>query len=210
MEAGTDLGKSIEISVQAEQPALTLHHWIENKGLWPVELAPWALTQLPLGGVAVLPQDVASADFDPCRPNRHLVLWPSAHWHDSRLHLDDDYVLIDAEPQLPPFKVGYFNNRGWVGYLRRDVFFRKRFGVQPDATYPDWGCNVEYYCNDMFMEMETLGPMCRLEPGQCVTHTEQWEFLTGLALTHAEDEVRSLVRGLSGSLANSVRCGQQD
>ena len=196
-EADTGIRKSIEVRLHADKPALTLVHELRNDGLWPVELAPWAITQLRLDGVAVLPQQVESLDKDGLLPNRHLVLWPYTHWHDPRLQVGDDYLLIQAQPQPAPCKVGCFNRRGWAGYLRQGVFFCKRFEPLADQPHPDLGCNVEVYCNHRFVELETLAPLCRLEPGQSTTHVETWEFYTGLDVPQTLEGVQALVRTLN-------------
>ena len=196
-EADTGIRKSIEVRLHADKPALTLVHELRNDGLWPVELAPWAITQLRLGGVAVLPQQVEPLDKDGLLPNRHLVLWPYTHWHDPRLQVGDEYLLIQAQPQPDPCKVGCFNRRGWAGYLRQGVFFCKRFEPLADQPHPDLGCNVEVYCNHRFVELETLAPLCRLEPGQSTTHVETWEFYTGLDVPQTLEGVQALVRTLN-------------
>jgi hypothetical protein len=68
-----------------------------------------------------------------------------------------------------------------MGYWMDDVFFVKRFDASTDPKrYPDGGCNVESYCNDQFIELETLGPLTKLEPGDSIFHMETWEVYTEL------------------------------
>jgi hypothetical protein len=195
-EVGTGICKSIEIRLDGGRPAVTLYHRLRNDGLWPVELSPWAITQLPLGGIVVMPQRTEPTDKDGLQPNRNLVLWPYTRWRDPRLHLDDDYALLKADPRLPPCKIGYLNPHGWLGYLRRGVLFCKRFEAHADQSFPDFGCNAEVYCNDLFVELETLAPLTRLEPGQSATHIETWEFCTGLAVDQAIDNVGDVMAAL--------------
>lgn len=175
VEPATGMRKVIEVGLHADRAAVTLRHRIENHGLWAVELAPWAITQLAPGGVAVLPQPTSPVDDAGLLPNRQIVLWPYTRWSDPRLHLGDDVVVIEAQPLLPPVKVGYLNTRGWLGYFRAGTFFLKRLPAPAAGPYPDYGCNAEVYCNDEFVELESLGPLARLEPGQAVTHVETWE-----------------------------------
>lgn len=173
VEAPTGIGKSLEIHLHPDLPAVTVIHGLRNAGLWPVELAPWAITALPLGGTMILPQPAAAPGS--FLPNRQLVLWPYTRWQDTRLHLNDDMISLEARPALPPCKIGYFNTSGWVGYLRQGVLLLKRFTVQAERPHVDRGCNVEVYCNDHLAELETLGPLERIEPGQTVFHRETWE-----------------------------------
>ena len=59
--------------------------------------------------------------------------------------------------QTATVKLGYFNRHGWMGYWLDGTFFVKRFDASVDPNrHPDGGCNVESYCNDKFIELETL------------------------------------------------------
>jgi len=192
-EVGTGIQKTLEVHLHPEKMALTLHHDLCNEGLWAVELAPWAITQLRLGGVAILPQMVTPLGGERLLPNRHLVLWPYTHWGDRRLHLYDDLLFVEALPIPSPLKVGYLNGRGWIAYLRQGVLFCKRFAPQIEQPHPDLNCNVEVYADEYFIELETVAPLCRLEPGRTVRHTEQWEFYTGLEVSPALEDVREII-----------------
>ncbi len=195
-EVPTGIRKCVEIHLHADRPALTLAHRLQNDGLWPVELAPWAITQLPLGGVAVLPLPCGPPDAGNLLPNRCLALWPYTVWPDPRLDLHTDYLLVQAQAHPSPCKVGYLNHHGWAGYVRGGIFFCKRFEPHPDRPHPDLGCNVEVYCNDGFIELETLAPLQRLEPGQTTTHVETWEFYPAPDMPPTVAGVRELVRAL--------------
>ncbi len=201
-EAPTGLRKSLIIHLQPDQPVLTLTHCITNEGLWPAQLSPWAITQLCLGGVVVLPQPGRSADGNGLHPDRHLVLWPYARWNDPRLNLHDDYWLFQAQSRLPPCKFGYLNAHGWVGYLWEDVFFLKGFQPQVERLHPDQNCNVEVYCNDQFVELETVAPLARLEPGEMVSHVERWRFVTGLHADSTHAGVQVLMRMIQQAAAS--------
>ena len=89
---GTGIRKSIELRLEAGRAALTVTHRLENQGVWPVELACWALTQMRLGGVAVFPQTQGKLDDAGLLANRNLVLWPYTQLADPRLSLNDDFI----------------------------------------------------------------------------------------------------------------------
>ena len=57
-EPETGIRKSMTVTLRDDAPGLVLKHTLHNHGVWPVELAPWAITQMRLGGTAVLPQQV--------------------------------------------------------------------------------------------------------------------------------------------------------
>lgn len=194
-EPWTHISKSIEIRLNPDQPQIMVLHELQNEGAWTVELAPWALTMFRTGGVGIFPQPTGNVDAAGLLPNRQLTLWPYASLNDSRLKLRDDFVLVHAEPKLPPFKFGYFSRHGWMGYWLDDTFFVKRFDASIDPKrYPDGGCNVESYCNDKFIELETLGPLTKLEPGDSVFHMETWEVYTELISDLVPSEIQTIVQ----------------
>ena len=179
-EPGTGIRKRIEVTLSAEKASLTLVHTLTNDGLWPVELAPWAITQFRLGGTLILPLPVENADPDGLLPNRHFSLWPYTFIKDPRLKLTDDFIFFEADALLPPFKLGYFNQHGWMAYWLDGILFRKTFDVQAGVPHPDNNSNAEIYCNDLFVEIETLAPLIKLDPAASVIHRETWEVFYGL------------------------------
>ncbi|HLO28456.1 MAG TPA: hypothetical protein VK249_04940 [Anaerolineales bacterium] len=193
-EPWTHIAKSIEIRLNPDQPQVILIHELRNEGAWAVEFAPWALTMFRLGGVGIFPQPAGNVDATGLLPNRQLTLWPYTSLTDPRLILRDDFVLIHADPKLPPIKFGYLNRHGWTGYWLDGIFFVKRFDASTEInSYPDGGCNVESYCNDKFIELETLGPLTKLEPGKSVFHMETWEIYTDLQSDLISPEVQKIV-----------------
>lgn len=198
-EAGSGIAKTMEVELDPDRPVVQLRHYLRNEGPWPVELAPWALTMCKPGGIAILPQTQGTLDTAGLLPNRHLVLWPYTQLRDPRLDVYDDLALLHVDPDpvvAGPCKLGCLNRRGWVAYLRAGVLFRKRFTPQPAQPHPDYNCNSECYCSRVFVELETLGPTLRLEPGESVRHDETWEFTTGITAPQTIEGIRDVVAGL--------------
>jgi hypothetical protein len=178
-EPGTGIQKQIDIQLDTDSPSVTLTHTLINNGAWTVELAPWAITQFRLGGTVILPLSTEKIDPAGLLSNRHFSFWPYARLSDPRLLLRDEYTFIKANP-APPFKIGYFNPHGWLAYWVDGVLFKKSFGAQTNANYPDNNCNTEIYCNEDFVELESLAPFVQLAPGESVNHIERWEVSTSL------------------------------
>jgi hypothetical protein len=174
-EVGTGIRKRIEIRLAPDKPSVTLTHTLTNDGLWAVVLAPWAITQLRLGGTAILPMAVGFADPAGLLHNRQFSFWPYTRLNDPRLKLDDSVILFKADPLVPPFKLGYFNPHGWLAYWRDGVLFRKTFDVHAGLPHADNNCNAEMYCNDQFVELESLGPLTTLPPKAAIDLVETWE-----------------------------------
>lgn len=193
-EVATSIHKKIEVHLSPDKPLVILNHTLTNEGLWEVELAPWALTMFRLGGKVVLPIQEQNPDSMDLLPNRHLTLWPYSHINDPRLHLDDGFIILDAQPQLPPIKIGTFNPLGWMAYWLDGILFRKSFEVKPNSAYPDLGCNAESYCDNRFIELESLGPLTRLSPGEQISHTETWELYDQLEQDFIPEELINLLK----------------
>jgi hypothetical protein len=174
-EPDTALVKTMTITLDESRPVITIEHSLRNEGVWPVECAPWAITQMRLGGTAVLPQQVGQLDEDGLLPNRQLTLWPYTHWNDPRLHLHDDFIFVGPEVVAQPFKIGCFNRQGWLAYSLGETLFVKQFQSQVGLPHPDFGCNAEIYANEKFVELESLGPLAVIAPGETIHHTETWQ-----------------------------------
>jgi hypothetical protein len=174
-EPQTGLARSITIRPGAGAATLQLCHELHNVGDRPIELAPWSITQLPLDGTVILPQRAATPGHH-VRPNRTLVFWPYTSWEDPRFHPRDGLLLLRATTG-PSLKLGYFNEAGWVGYLRAGVLLVRRFEPLPGRPHPDLGCNVETYIGSRFLELELLGPLAEVAPGSTAVLTELWELV---------------------------------
>ena len=195
VEPGSGMRKAMLLNLAPDAPVFTIQHSLTNAGLWPVECAPWAITQLKQGGLAVIPQQVG-VPATQLLPDRHMTIWNYTRLQDPRLHLGDDFILLEAASRLPPIKIGVSNPQGWLAYLLGEVLFVKRFAPLSDLPHPDSGCNTEVYCNDQFIELETLGALLVMQPGQTATHTETWQIYSGVKFPPTLDGVRAMVKAL--------------
>ncbi len=196
-ETYTGITKIMAIRLDGERPLVEVDHILRNDGREPFELAPWGITQMVLGGTAVLPQQVGPLDEEGLQPNRHLVLWPYSRWEDSRLQLADDIIRIVTKPINHPLKIGIFNRQGWLGYFIEDIFFRKRFSPQADRPHVDFQTNCQVYINHQFLELELLGPLQTLEPGEEVTHSETWELFPAVDAADSPESIRTFLDSLT-------------
>ena len=177
LRSGIDAsGLQKEISFCLDGNRVLLTHQITWHGREPIELAPWTITQLPLGGVAILPQSAVS---EGSIPTRSLVVWPYASLTDRRLELHDDLILVHGSADQNVFKAGSHNPFGWAAYLLDNVLFIKRFPVSDFRELPDMGSNVETFVWDAYLELETLGKLTWLNPGESVSFEESWEVIPG-------------------------------
>jgi hypothetical protein len=180
VEASTGIQKSLTVSLPGPEARVVVDHRLHNQGRSPIELAPWAITQLKPGGVAVLPQAKALADEYGLLPNRHIVLWPYTRVDSPQITWGDRYLLVEATMREGALKIGFPNPDGWLAYAVDDTLFVKQAPYLTGADYYDRGSSSECYCNPRFLELETLGPRTMLAPGESVTHQETWVVYEGV------------------------------
>jgi hypothetical protein len=174
VEKTTGIQKQMELTMDAEGAHVRVLHRLKNRGLWPVTLAPWSLSAMAQGGRAVIPQARRMLGSN-LLPNRALILWPYTDMSDPRALWGRRFVMVTQNPKNgAAFKIGVTGIDGWAGYVRGGHLFLKRFTHQLDALYPDFGASVEAYTNADFLELETVGPLRELQPGQFVEHVEDW------------------------------------
>jgi hypothetical protein len=204
-EAPTGLERSMTIRLRPEWASLEILHALRNVGDRSVELAPWSITQLPLGGTVLMPQQPAISGHH-VHPNRTLVQWPYSSWEDPRFHPYDGLLTLDALAG-PDLKIGYFNDAGWVGYVHDGVCLVRRFRPLPGQPHPDLGCNVEAYVGARYLELEVLGPLTELAPGASVTLVEQWA--VGAVDRHVNrGDARALAAWLDTAAQDAVMSGR--
>lgn len=165
------LAKQIELT--ADGDGLVVDHRLTWTGPGSITLGAWAITQVPLGGKAIVP--LRGVDGTPAlQADRSLVLWPYTDLSDDRLALFASAALITAEARPTAFKVGTGPAPGQVGYLRDGWLLTKTFAPAGNGDYADRGAVAQVFTNQRFCEVESLGPMMELSTGATVAHRETW------------------------------------
>ena len=176
-ESTTGIGKEMRVTLAPSGPAAKVEHVLTNNNIWPVTLAPWALSIVANGGKVVLPQEPFVSHDDELLPARPLVLWKFTDMADPRWRWGSRFVTLSQRDDIgTPQKVGLYNAQGWGAHVTGDQAFIVRIEPMPGgaAVLPDMGSNFETFTKGAFQELETLGPLATLEPGQSVSHTEYW------------------------------------
>lgn len=163
-----------ELSIREVEGGVEVTHRIWNIGRWPVELSCWALSVMRRGGFAILPLKPFKVDEEGLLPDRRISLWPYTNLADRRMVLADGYIFVKQDPKVEaPFKIGVKANPTWAAYWVEGLAFVKVFS-RMEGEYPDYGCDVEVYTNADMLELETLGPITKVEPSGVAEHIEVW------------------------------------
>jgi len=196
IQAQTGIQKSLTITLPGPDARVIIDHTLRNEEGDPVELAPWAITQLKPGGSGILPQVSGPVDEHGLLPNRQIALWPYTEIDSPYITWGDRFVFVKAAMRDGMLKIGFPNPAGWLAYAVDDTLFVKYAEYQPQAAYFDRQSSSECYCNPRFIELETLGPRITLSPGESVTHRETWAVYPGVSVQADEAAVEKLVREL--------------
>jgi len=168
------LRKDLSVTLAANGSRVDLLHAITNEGSSPITLATWALTVMAPGGTEIIPQPQLGEHPRDLLPNRTIVLWPYTDLTDTRWKLGRSHFLLQQRTGGAPTKLGLAHSEGWVAYLLGDELFVKTFPLAEGAAYPDGGCNFETFTNGDMLEIESLGPLVTLQPGESTSHPETW------------------------------------
>lgn len=147
-----------------------LEHKIKNLAEEVKDWALWGINSLD-GGQAEIP--FPSGGY--YAPYRSVSLWGDTNLHDPRLHFSRESLTAQHAAIDGYCKLGLSRTDGTAILRSKGQILKIISTVDPSAEYPDRGCNFEVYLNRLFMELETLSPIYRLQPGQTATHTEVWE-----------------------------------
>jgi hypothetical protein len=175
VESTTGIIKEIEITLDTESNQIKVLHRLINMNLWTIESSPWAITAHAGGGMAILPQEPYIDPAEYLLPARPVVLWYYTQMNDPRWVWGNKYIQLKHDAaSAAEQKIGILNKQGWAAYHNNGTLMIKTFKYDPEALYPDYGCNNEVYVNGELLEIESLGPVAELAPGSAAEHTEHW------------------------------------
>jgi hypothetical protein len=176
VEALTGLEKQIAVQMAPAGSAVEVRHRIRNAGAAPYRLAPWALSMMAQGGYGIHGFPPRGTHPETLAPSNPLVMWAFTNLSDPRWRLLERHLVLQQDPtNAVPQKLGSFNRNTWGAYLLHGDLFVKRYDAYGEpADYPDFGCSFETFTNADILELETLGPIETLAPGESLTHTERW------------------------------------
>jgi len=199
--------KVMELKLAKSGTRVAVRLQVTNIGKAATELAPWGPTVMAPGGVEIIPlppkknhpghtsNAKSPADY---APNQELILWPSFDFADTRWSFGKKYIMLRQDVNKGPTKIGLAHRMGWVGYLNSGVLFVKRFDYREGAVYPDMGTRYQTFSNEDMLEMETVGELVTLQPGQSAELVESWELHDKVPPVRTECDVDRVILPLIG------------
>jgi hypothetical protein len=116
-------------------------------------------------------------------------MWAYTNLADKRWTFTRKYLALRQDPNnAEAQKLGLFNRDTWAAYLLNGEAFVKRTTADSTQTYTDFGCSFETFTNNEFLEIETLGPLTKVSPGQTVAQVEGWTLHRNVQLPALTDD----------------------
>jgi len=193
-EALTGIQKTMTVKEGSTPNELIVDHILTNNNLWPVKFTVWPICQARSGGFAILPLSRKGTGL---LPNRRVVFWPYANLRSENLVLGNEFIFVKATFNgSDRTKVGWLNDRGWMGYYIDRTLFIKKAEFISGGDYIDLGCSMECYCDMNCIELETTSPLTEVQPGGSARQTETWQVFPEVDLQMTEESVSSAVKSL--------------
>jgi hypothetical protein len=183
-EAATATQKEIVLTLGEKGSEASVEHRITNRGVAEIELSAWALTIMRGGGCAIIPQEpFAPYSGENLLPVRSAAFWSYTDLTDSRWRFEKRFIRLGVDENKPePQKIGVLNRQGWTAYAWRELLFVKKFDFVENALYPDMNSNTEVYTAGSFVEVESLSPLRKLQPGETLVYTERWHLFENTSI----------------------------
>ena len=179
--------KVMTVALDPASTRVTVTHRAENCGAVAHEVATWGLSVMAAGGIEIIPLPPLGEHPRDLLPNRAMTLWAFTDMTDPRWRWGQRFITL-RQGDAGPTKIGLAHRERWIAYQRDTSLFVKSIDYREGATYPDFGCNFETFTNEEMLEVEALGPLVRLAPGESTEHSERWQLFNGVSAPPSDED----------------------
>lgn len=163
-----------EFTLDPSSSKLCCKQIIQNASERTISWCHWSRTLAVGGGICIIPL-TPNSRF----PRSYIRYGPGPVMDyqpdDPNVRVRKGFLEVIGVPKEP--KLGFDSQAGWLCYLmKNDLMFVKRFPTYPDRVYNEMASLTLaiWYFKDLMCELEPIGPMERLAPGQSAAFTETW------------------------------------
>jgi len=172
-ETENGIAKTLEIKMDKDDTNMQVIMSAKNISDKPKEFSLWGLTVSEKNGTIIVPMNTNDTGL---LHNRSISVWPYTDMSDERIYFGKRYVTVKQDPDAKTaLKLGFDLNCGCAYYVLGDDVFCKSYATNhPNGRYPDAGCSFETYSCSVFTEVESLGELKTVAPGETSTLIERW------------------------------------
>lgn len=176
-DAASGLQLERKFNLAPDSTHLACTQVIRNISDQEVRCCHWSRT-FGLGhGICVVPLSAYSRF-----PRKYIMYGPGPvmnfYPEDPAIRVDDDYLVLFDTPVHP--KLGIDSYAGWFAYLMpNNLMLVKHYATYPDRVYNEMAAITIslWYMRDTVCELEPIGPMEILQPGESASFTENWSIV---------------------------------
>jgi len=174
-DAATGVQLIREFKLDKESSLLRCTQTIKNVSTETKQYSHWSRTFASPFTVCLIPLNPKSRfplGYILYGPGPVMNYRPKEH---PNIKIRDGFLEISGTPPQPKFGIDSY--AGWLGYITRDnLLFVKRFPVYPKRVYGEMaGFTISiWYFKEKMCELEPIGPMETLKPGESASFTEEW------------------------------------
>jgi hypothetical protein len=179
VEPETGLQKEMELALADGGVRVT--HRVTNRNRLAVEFAVWGPSVMAQGGVGITGFPPRGTHPEMLAPTNPLVMWAYTDFSDPRWIFMKKYLALRQDPQAAaPQKIGLYNPHTFGAYLLNGELFLKQYKADPTRVYPEFHCSFQTFTNRDFLELETFGPLGKVQPDETVSMVEHWTIHRGI------------------------------
>ncbi len=202
-EKNSGMQKIIHVEKIDEQTFKLTHH-LKNHGVWNVDCSAWCLTVMAHGGQCVIPLPPKGSHTTDLLPNSTIIPWTYTDFAKDCWRFHDAFLRLDSSKVSVPQKIGISNYPGWSAYYQPSGTFVKYSSLVSGVEYPDFNSAFEAFGNEDILELETLSPLIKLQPGKSIEHVEYWGVLDGIKEPSSTESYSSSLKPAVQSWLNTL------
>lgn len=154
-----------QFEVGSADTSIIINYIINNISGSDQLVAPWEVTRVPTGGVAVT--SLRNAQDSLTRNSAYPLL---------KVEVKKDIVWYPFDSSaISPEKL-FMNGKGWIAYARNGLLFVKKFPVIGPEFFAPEEKNIEIYVNKekTYVELENQGAYENVRPGSNLNYQVKW------------------------------------
>jgi len=167
-----------DFQLDANSSKLSITQTVENAGQETSRQGFWCRAFSHHGGIAVVPITPASSRYPKFYTMGEDLARVNQQPEDPMVRREGDFLIVDGPPAFP--KLGFDSMAGWLAYqTRQDQLIVMRYPTFPNRVYAEvTGMTLSVWHPQKervpACELEPIGPMEVLKPGQKASFTVQW------------------------------------
>ncbi len=198
VEPESRISLSMDVRLHESRPRLDILHGITNHDDGTREIAAWAITAVAAEtglGLTRLRQD----------DRQVIVCWTPSQLSEPMVVAHEHALALDFRiaPRGSHLKIGTDANCGWVACISGRHALVSKSEFKRGALYPEGGSTVTMFRSGSlpdgaFAEIENVGPLTQVEPGETITMQQRLEIVDGEGATDIDSWLEVLDAATDG------------